>query len=192
LVLQVLDRLPDINAYPLQGAPWMENMIRDESIAFIGDAAHPTAGAYGMGCALAFCDVWALHRSLHRAHSSRLPTDASPSSLAALKSTISSTASSPLNSQQRHYDIPYALHLYNETRRYFLQRVQKQLTYDREDIEYCTEAIGDYDEYVQRYRETFTINWWMLEHDVDARWQEVEAEERHQYRKRAGQLMALL
>jgi salicylate hydroxylase len=187
LVLQVLDVLPSIDAYPLEGAPWMEHLVRDDCIAFIGDAAHPTAGAYGTGCAFAFSDVWALYRSLHRTHVSRPPTDASPNA-AQPTPPPSRTASPKLSDgpalRQVGYNVPYALRLYNETRRHFLQRVQKQLSLDKLDIKYCEEAINDYDEYVHRYRETFTMNWWLLEHDVDARFQEVEAEERYKYQER--------
>ncbi|KAJ9138230.1 Salicylate hydroxylase [Pleurostoma richardsiae] len=190
LILQVLDVLPSVDAYPLESAPWMEHLIRDECIAFVGDAAHPTAGAFGTGCAFAFSDVWALYRSLHRTHASRPPSMASPN--ASSSTPPSSRDASPKRSATPGtapvaYSIPYALHLYDETRRHFLQRAEKQVSLDKLDIEYCAKAIDDYDEYVRRYRETFTINWWLLEHDVDARWQEVEAEERHRYQgKRMG------
>ena len=56
------------------------------------------------------------------------------------------------------YSILYALHLYNETRKHFLHPLEKQISLDKRDIEYCAQAIDDYNEYVQRYRETFTIN----------------------------------
>jgi salicylate hydroxylase len=81
------------------------------------------------------------------------------------------------------YDIPYSLHLYNETRKYLLQRVEKQIAYDRLDTAYIA-AAGTEDEWIRRYRERFTINWFILEDEVDARWQEVEAEERHLYPQR--------
>ena len=36
----MLNVLPDADAYPLQAAPWMESLIRDDAVVFIGDAAH--------------------------------------------------------------------------------------------------------------------------------------------------------
>jgi hypothetical protein len=80
------------------------------------------------------------------------------------------------------YNVPYALHLYNESRKHFLQRVESQISADKVDTAYLLDAGDDDAEYIRRYREKFTINWWLLEHDVDARWQEVEAMERHKYK----------
>lgn len=152
LIGKVLDALPGIVAYPLEGAKWMDHLIRDDTVAFVGDAAHPTAGGWGTGSAFCFADVWTLYRSLNRAYKD---TDMVP------------------------YNIPYALNLYNESRRHFLQRVERQFDYDRIDSKYVTEALDDHNEFVRRYRERHTLIWWILEHDADARWQEVEAEERH-------------
>jgi salicylate hydroxylase len=140
----------------------MEHLVRDDCIAFIGNAAHLTAGAYGTGCAFAFSDVWALYRSLQRTHVSRPPTDAPPNEAHPTPPPSRTASPKPPGNQemgQVGYDVPYALHLYNETRRHFLQRVQKQLSLDKLDIRYCEEAIDDWEEYVRRYRETFTINW---------------------------------
>ena len=134
----------------------MKDLIRDNAVAFIGDAAHrmfrpkakaeleeiltiflllATAGAYGAGCSFAFGDVRALYLSLWRTHA--------PNASAADASA---------------YDIPYALHLYNETRRYFLQRVEQQTKMDKVDIAYVAAAL-DEQEWIRRYRERFTINW---------------------------------
>lgn len=154
-------------------------------MAFVGDAAHPTAGGWGTGSAFSFGDVWALYRSLHRAHSSRPPTIASAGAATALAKELVPESDGP-----PPYDVPYALHLYNETRRHFLQRVERQFVYDRRDIAYCVEAIDDYAEYVKRFKERYTVNWWLLEHDVDARWQEAEAEERHMYPDRRKESLA--
>jgi salicylate hydroxylase len=115
-----------------------------------------------MGSSFAFCDVRALYLSLEKS-----------AKLVLRASSITTSGAKVIG-----YDIPYALHLYDETRRYFLQRVQRQLSHDQLDLKYVAEA-GDETEALRRYRETFTINWWMLEHDVDARWQEVECQERH-------------
>jgi salicylate hydroxylase len=123
-----------------------------------------TAGGGGVGSSLALADVRALYLSLWRTHNPRHhPGSSSPP-----------------------YDIPYALHLFNETRRYCLQRVERQIAYDRLDTQYIAAAGDDEQEWIRRYRERFTINWFILEDEVDAKWQEVEAEERHLYpQKRA-------
>ncbi|KAH8879474.1 FAD/NAD(P)-binding domain-containing protein, partial [Thozetella sp. PMI_491] len=169
VVQQVVEALPGIEAYPLQAAKWMENLTRDDCIAFVGDAAHPTAGGWGTGSAFCFADVWALYRSLHRTHTSRLPT---------IASNLSPGARIPPPGRATgdgavEYNVPYALNLFNETRRHFLQRVERQFEYDRADTAYIIEAIDEDDEFVRRYQERYTVNWWILEHDVDARWQEV-------------------
>lgn len=52
---------------------------------------------------------------------------------------------------------------------------------DRLDGAYIAGAGNDEREWIKRYRERFTINWWLLEHDVDEKWQEVEADERHHW-----------
>ncbi|CAK7208957.1 hypothetical protein SEUCBS140593_000331 [Sporothrix eucalyptigena] len=164
LINEAIRALPSVDAYPLNAAPWMRDLIRDDAVAFVGDAAHPTAGAYGAGYSFAFGDVRALYLSLWCSHN--------------MTGSTSDTA----------YDVPYALHLYNETRRQFLHRVEKQIQMDKVDLAYVA-AAGDADpendaEWIRRYRERFTINWWLLEHDVDARWQEVEAMERHMYKNK--------
>lgn len=158
LVQEVVAALPAVDAYPLHAAKWMENLIRDDCVAFVGDAAHPTAGGWGTGSAFCFSDVWALYRSLQRTYSFQSPSK-----------------------PPTGYDVPYALHLFDETRRHFLLRVERQFEYDRLDGLYVSEAMDDDEEFARRYRERYTLIWWILEHDVDAKWQEVEAEERHQY-----------
>ncbi|CAK7214222.1 hypothetical protein SBRCBS47491_002075 [Sporothrix bragantina] len=64
LVRKVVDALPGIDGYRLETAPWMAELTRNGHIAFVGDAAHPTAGAYGGGATFGYCDAWALYRSL--------------------------------------------------------------------------------------------------------------------------------
>ncbi|KAK4937279.1 hypothetical protein LTR10_022036 [Elasticomyces elasticus] len=161
IINEVIRALPNVDAYPLQSSPWMRDLVRDDAVAFVGDAAHPTAGAYGAGCSFAFSDVRALYLSLWRTHQS---------------SSTSSEATTAL------YDVPYALRLYDETRRHFLARVEEQIKLDKLDTGYVAAAGSDEKEWIRRYRERFTINWWILEHDVDAKWQEVEAMERHKNR----------
>lgn len=40
MIGQVLQTMTDIDAYPLDSAPWLEQLVRHDRIAFIGDAAH--------------------------------------------------------------------------------------------------------------------------------------------------------
>jgi salicylate hydroxylase len=143
----------------------MESLIQDDSVVFVGTkpfdpgsltnniATTATSGDYGGGCSFAFADVRALYLSLWRTYKPK------PLSYSNTKT---------------HYDVPYSLHLYNETRRYYLQRVKKQMDNDRLDGTYIAGAGDDDNEWIRRYRERCTINWWLLEHDVDEKWQEVE------------------
>ncbi|KIW33245.1 uncharacterized protein PV07_00111 [Cladophialophora immunda] len=154
IIHRVIDVLPDIQVYPLQTSEWMRSLVRDDAVAFVGDAAHPTAGAYGAGCSFAFNDVWCLYRSLGSAHDPRSSPRVVP------------------------YHVPYALHLYNESRVHFLHRVERQIQMDKRDYSYIRAAGDDHQEWVRRYKERFTINWWLLEHDAEAEWQMVESEVR--------------
>ncbi|KAJ9138242.1 Salicylate hydroxylase [Pleurostoma richardsiae] len=153
VISKVVNRLPGIDAYRLESAPWMENMTRDAVIAFIGDAAHPTAGAYGAGATFGFGDVWALYRSLLRSVGNG-------------------------ENDSSGYDIPRALSMFNRIRRPFLERVEKQLQLDKKNSEYIA-ATQDERQWTDRWKERFSMNWWMLEHDVEAECQKVEAEVYH-------------
>ncbi|KAH6673996.1 salicylate hydroxylase [Plectosphaerella plurivora] len=144
IIIEVVSALPNIDAYRLEGAAWMDNMTRDDSIAFVGDAAHPTAGAYGAGATFGFGDVWALYRSLLAFH-------------------------------HNTYDVAAALDLFNRTRRPFLARVERQMSFDRKNGAYIASAL-DEESWIARWRERFSPNWWMLEHDVEAEWQKVYSE----------------
>jgi len=120
-----------------------------------------TGGAYGSGCSFAFADVRALFLSLQRTYNTKAKTDFS----------------------KLPYNIPYALHLYNQTRMPFLKCVESQLENDRLDSAYVAAACNE-EEWIRRWKKKFTINWWILEHDVDAKWQEVEAQERYLWKKK--------
>ncbi|KAG7697157.1 hypothetical protein KL948_002197 [Ogataea haglerorum] len=64
LIGKILEAMPESLAFPLERAPWLENLAVGDRIAFVGDAAHPTSGVYGAGANMGFDDVWALYRSL--------------------------------------------------------------------------------------------------------------------------------
>lgn len=40
LINEVIHALPSVDAYPLNAAPWIRDLIRDDAVAFVGDAAH--------------------------------------------------------------------------------------------------------------------------------------------------------
>ena len=40
IINEVIRVLPNVEAYPLQSSPWMRDLVRDDGIAFVGDAAH--------------------------------------------------------------------------------------------------------------------------------------------------------
>lgn len=76
----------------------------------------------------------------------------------------------------RHdYDVVAALDLFNRTRRPFLARVEQQISFDRKNGAYIASA-PDEESWIARWRERFSPNWWMLEHDVEAEWQKVYSE----------------
>jgi hypothetical protein len=40
IINEVLSTFPDMDAYPLEAAPWMKDLVKDDAVAFVGDAAH--------------------------------------------------------------------------------------------------------------------------------------------------------
>ncbi|KAJ4235425.1 hypothetical protein NW757_013536 [Fusarium falciforme] len=145
IVVEVLAVLEDIQAYPLDSGPWLEHLSREGCVAFAGDAAHPTAGAYGAGAAMGFGDGWALARALE---ASRL---------------------APRGSYQ--YNVHKALNLYEKIRRPFLARVEQQMGLDARNARYVGEADGE--EWARRYLERNLLNLWLSEHDVELEAQKV-------------------
>ncbi|KAK7415355.1 hypothetical protein QQZ08_012365 [Neonectria magnoliae] len=148
IVVEVLAVLEDIQAYPLDSGPWLEHLSREGCVAFAGDAAHPTAGAYGAGAAMGFGDGWALTRALE---ASRL---------------------TPQGSGQ--YNVQRALELYEKIRRPFLARVEQQMGLDARNSRYVGEADGE--EWARRYLERNPFNLWLSEHDVELEAQKVVME----------------
>jgi salicylate hydroxylase len=159
VVTSVLAVVPDFAAYPLESAAWLEKLTRDDRIAFVGDAAHPTAGAFGAGTTVGFGDCWALMRALE--HSSTT----SNSTLQPYTSTATSARTTPAISHT--YDLPCALRLYNETRCHFLARFQAQLMREVANVAYISEAGDEGPEWLARYQERFAPQWWLTEHDVE-------------------------
>ncbi|TVY93393.1 hypothetical protein LAWI1_G001126 [Lachnellula willkommii] len=165
IIGQVLRTMTDIDAYPLDSAPWLEQLVRHDRIAFIGDAAHPTAGAFGLGAALGQGDSWALYRSLQQSYTGdgrnlTLPTGGQ-------------------TAPEKHYDLRRALGLYNETRRHFLGRVWLQQGLDGVDAAYIAQAASDEAQWIRKFQERHKNQLWMTEHDVEAAFVNTLASEAH-------------
>lgn len=50
IISEVIRALPNVEAYPLQSSPWMRDLVRDDAVAFVGDAAHRKRDSAYMGC----------------------------------------------------------------------------------------------------------------------------------------------
>jgi len=154
LISQVLQTMTDLDAYPLESAPWPKRLVWHDRIALMGDAAHPTAGAYGAGATMGQRDCWALFRSLQESYKKRSDNDVNTTRIS--------------NAPQSHYDLPRALKLYSETRRHFLGRVELQMELDTKDAPYLAEAASDEKEWIRRFQERNKSLLWLAEHDVEA------------------------
>lgn len=98
------------------------------------------------------CDAWALYRSLAAAR--RVQTVATGHT----------------------YDLPQALRLFNETRRHFLHRVERQMSIDRIDAAFVAEASDREEEWIRRFKDRASLNHWLTEHDVELEFQNVQAQ----------------
>lgn len=112
VISRILDVVDDIQAYPLESGAWLSNLTQDR-VAFVGDAAHPTAGAYGVGAAMGFGDAWTLYRALENTRIRGV------------------------------FDVPAALRIYQEARAPFLLRVERQMEVDIGDAKYVAGAATD-------------------------------------------------
>ncbi|KAK6455120.1 salicylate hydroxylase [Scheffersomyces xylosifermentans] len=149
---QVIQIVPEILAFPLESGPWLSNLVVDDQIAFIGDAAHPTSGVYGAGASFGFSDAWALYRSLQETSSNHWVRAA----------TVANK-----------YNIKLALFLFNETRRYFLQRVEKQIAIDAEVGRDHLSKAKDDKEWTDKYLIVRSGGEWMRSHNVELEYQKV-------------------
>lgn len=125
-----------------------------------------TAGAFGAGAAMGFCDTWALFRSLQVTYRERIGE--------------SPDASGDAGDHSSHgYNLPRALRIYNETRRHFLSRVEAQMTFDLRDAQYVAQAGEDEQEWIRRFMERHSPNQWLMEHDVETEFQKTLTAESH-------------
>jgi salicylate hydroxylase len=148
VISHVLAVVDDLDAYPLDSGAWLQQLSQENRVAFVGDAAHPTAGAYGTGAALGFGDCWALYRALQ-----------------ASRSTAVEEKSVGLG--KHGYDISKALRIFEQTRLPFLLRVEHQMALDGQDARYIAAAAADDKEWKRRFVERNPSNNWLTEHDVE-------------------------
>ncbi|KAB5529013.1 salicylate hydroxylase [Coniochaeta sp. 2T2.1] len=149
VIARVLDVVDDLDAYPLDSGPWLKQLIQHDRVAFVGDAAHPTAGAYGAGAAMGHGDAWALYKALQATstHNVEGGKDGGGGGVA--------------------YDVPRALRIFQEARLPFLTRVEQQMAVDKEDASYIAQASEDEAEWTRRFKERNVKNEWLTEHDVE-------------------------
>ncbi|KAK6204648.1 salicylate hydroxylase [Scheffersomyces amazonensis] len=154
VVPQVIEAVPDILAFPLESGNWLHNLVVKERLVFAGDAAHPTAGAYGSGAGFGFSDAWALYRSLQET-SSNYWYESTP--------------------QASKYNLKLTTFLFNETRRHFLKRVEQQLTIDglqsKERIQPPTDT--DDSEWRSRYLIKRHGGEWIRSHNAEFEFQKI-------------------
>lgn len=148
IILEVLNVIEDIEAYPLDSGPWLKELSKEGLVAFLGDAAHPTAGAFGAGAAMGFGDCWALKRALEASRDHFGGTDGG-------------------------YNVSKALSLFQATRLPFLSRVEKQMEIDTQNAIYIAEASQDEPEWIRRFKERNPLSQWLTEHDVELEVQKV-------------------
>ncbi|KJR89564.1 Salicylate hydroxylase (Salicylate 1-monooxygenase) [Sporothrix schenckii 1099-18] len=152
LISRVLAVVDGMDAYPLDSGPWLQQLAQADRIAFVGDAAHPTAGAYGAGAAMGFGDCWALYRALSASRSRSTAADEQPAST---------------DPNTHRYDIAKALRIFEQARLPFLLRVEEQMELDGRDGRYVSAAVADEQEWMRRYVERNPPSNWLTEHDVE-------------------------
>ncbi|KAL1411675.1 hypothetical protein Q8F55_002640 [Vanrija albida] len=148
VVGEVLALVDSIQAYPLDSGPWLQHLTRDGRVAFIGDAAHPTAGAFGAGAGMGYGDAWALYL--------------------ALVGTAANGA---------EYNVRAALQVFERARLPFLLRVERQFAVDAANAKYVAAVRGDDAEWVRRFKARNVSVQWLVEHSVELEVQKVLAEE---------------
>ncbi|KFZ00763.1 hypothetical protein V500_00954 [Pseudogymnoascus sp. VKM F-4518 (FW-2643)] len=108
LILQILEYSKDMGVFPISRGVWLDSLVIQGSVCFVGDSAHPTGAALGAGCSFAFEDSQTLSLALNHAH-----TKAGNWSPEAVK---------------------FALDLYDSARRSHLCKIFKLL--EREDMKF--------------------------------------------------------
>jgi salicylate hydroxylase len=169
VVKEILKVVPYLNAFPLESAPWLEHLSYQDRIAFVGDAAHPTSGAFGAGSAFGFGDVWALYRSLKETGTNNWKRR---------RAELNDSSFSENNQTADTYNLKSALFLFDETRRYYLKDVYEQIGRDRLSADYVQDA-KDEDEKIERYVKVADDANWISEHNVEIEFQRVRSKHVH-------------
>ncbi|RDW63786.1 hypothetical protein BP6252_11331 [Coleophoma cylindrospora] len=104
LITNILKHSKNLGLFPPARGFWLKSLIYQDRVCFVGDAAHPTGGAFSAGCSFAFEDGKTLCLALNHVYN-----EAGSWSLPVLKR---------------------ALHLYDETRTPHVIRIFKALAED--------------------------------------------------------------
>lgn len=154
VIIQLLDVIPEVKSFPLERAPWLKNLVINNRIAYVGDAAHPTSGAYGAGAAMGFDDVWALYKALEE--------NSNLKEVKIADGDLSNVA----------YNLQKSLYLFNETRKYFLARVERQIDIDHDILcKYVHKATTENDWKIRIKRFLDGLSW-IREHNVKLEFQQ--------------------
>ncbi|OOQ84072.1 hypothetical protein PEBR_32112 [Penicillium brasilianum] len=68
LIHKILDQSKNMGIFPIARGGWLTSLIANDRICFVGDAAHPTGGAFGAGCSFAFEDAKTLILALNHTY----------------------------------------------------------------------------------------------------------------------------
>ncbi|CEJ58350.1 hypothetical protein PMG11_07009 [Penicillium brasilianum] len=68
LINKILDQSRNMGIFPIARGGWLTSLIANDRICFVGDAAHPTGGAFGAGCSFAFEDAKTLTLALNHSY----------------------------------------------------------------------------------------------------------------------------
>ncbi|KAF2158042.1 FAD/NAD(P)-binding domain-containing protein [Myriangium duriaei CBS 260.36] len=108
LILHILEHSKDMGVFPISRGVWLDSLVTQGCVCFVGDSAHPTGAALGAGCSFAFEDSQTLSLALKHAY-------------AKARSWSPSTVSTALN-------------LYDTARASHLRKIFKLL--EREDMNF--------------------------------------------------------
>ncbi|KAM5445125.1 putative salicylate 1-monooxygenase [Microsporum audouinii] len=68
LILHILEHSNNMGVFPITRGVWLDSLVTQGSVCFVGDSAHPTGAALGAGCSFAFEDSKTLSLALNHAH----------------------------------------------------------------------------------------------------------------------------
>ncbi|KAJ8114207.1 hypothetical protein OPT61_g3862 [Boeremia exigua] len=68
LILKVLNYSKNMGVFPISRGVWLDSLVTQRNVCFVGDSAHPTGAALGAGCSFAFEDSETLKLALNHAY----------------------------------------------------------------------------------------------------------------------------